>query len=220
MDTRIRSKKAPGPIRHFLLLAAVVFAGNLFAAAERPNILMIMSDDMGFSDLGCYGSGIETPNLDALAKDGLRFTQFYNMGRCCPTRASLLTGLYPHQAGVGHMTDDHGYEGYRGDLNRNCATIAEVLRAGGYRTYMCGKWHVTHFIAPEGNKSNWPLQRGFEKFYGTITGGGSFYDPTTLCRQNKYITPVSDPECTPKENFYYTEELSDNAVRFLQQHSQ
>ena len=117
------------------------------------------------------------------------------------------------------MTDDRGYDGYRGDLNKSCATIAEVLKANGYHTYMCGKWHVTHFIAPEGNKSNWPLQRGFEKFYGTVTGGGSFYDPTTLCRQNTYITPESDPEYTPSEKFYYTEALSDNAVRFLQQHS-
>src|SRR5215510_12892398 len=104
-------------------------------AKSKPNILLIMSDDMGFSDLGCYGSEISTPNLDSLANTGIRFTQFYNMGRCCPTRASLLTGLYPHQAGVGHMTDDRGHDGYRGQLNRQCVTIAEVLRADGYRTY-------------------------------------------------------------------------------------
>jgi len=187
-------------------------------AADRPNILLIMSDDMGLSDLGCYGSEIQTPNLDALAEHGIRFTQFYNMARCCPTRASLLTGLYPHQAGVGHMMEDRGHDGYRGVLNRRSVTIAEVLRAGGYRTYMCGKWHVARDRRPDGDNSAWPVQRGFEKFYGTITGGGSFYDPTSLCRQNKFITPENDPEYKP-ETFYYTDALSDNAVRFLQQHN-
>ena len=115
------------------------------AAAAKPNIIVILSDDMGFSDIGCYGGEIRTPNLDALAADGIRFTQFYNTGRCCPTRASLLTGLYPHQAGVGHMMQDRGTEGYRGDLNRRCATLAVVLRPAGYGTYAVGKWHVTRF---------------------------------------------------------------------------
>jgi arylsulfatase A-like enzyme len=189
-------------------------------AAERPNILLILSDDMGFSDIGCYGGEIQTPNLDALAKEGVRFTQFYNMGRCCPTRASLLTGLYPHQAGVGHMTRDAGHAGYRGQLNHRSATIAEVLRAGGYRTYMCGKWHVTRFDGPNApDKSSWPVQRGFEKFYGTIRGGGSFYDPTGLCRQNTFITPENDPDYKPAK-FYYTDAISDNAARMLGQHQQ
>src|SRR5688572_19363803 len=147
------------------------------ANAKRPNILLIMSDDMGFSDLGCYGSEIQTPNLDSLAQNGIRFTQFYNMARCCPTRASLLTGLYPHQAGVGHMTDDRGHDGYRGRLNSQSVTIAEVLRADGYRTYMCGKWHVARSGRQPANQAAWPVQRGFEKFYGTIGGGGSYYDP-------------------------------------------
>src|SRR4029079_8179959 len=98
--------------------------------APRPNVVVILSDDMGFSDLGCYGGEIATPHLDALAGNGVRFTQFYNVARCCPTRASLLTGLYPHQAGVGHMMEDKGsaFPGYRGDLNQSCRTIAEVLR--------------------------------------------------------------------------------------------
>lgn len=200
-----------------LIALAFVFVSSSFAA-QRPNILLIMSDDMGYSDLGCYGSGIETPNLDSLAKGGVRFTQFYNMGRCCPTRASLLTGLYPHQAGIGHMMEDKGRDGYRGNLNHSCATIAEVLRNGGYRTYMCGKWHVARLLNPNGDISNWPVQRGFEKFYGTVNGGGSFYDPTTLCRQNTYITPENDPEYKPASKFYYTEALSDNAVRFIAQH--
>jgi len=182
----------------------------------RPNIIVIMSDDMGFSDIGCYGGEIPTPTLDALAKDGLRFTQFYNMARCCPTRASLLTGLYPHQAGVGHMMNDQGYDGYRGELNRQSVTIAEVLKPAGYRTYMTGKYHVT--TATDGkNKSNWPLQRGFEKYYGTITGAGNFFDPNTLVRQNELIRAATDAAYKPK-SYYYTDAISDNSVEFLKQH--
>ncbi len=168
-------------------LLTVTFAGA--GPAEKPNILVILADDLGFSDIGCYGAEIQTPNIDALANNGIRFTQFYNTSRCCPTRASLLTGLYPHQAGMGHMMVDRGHAGYRSDLNHNCATIAEVLATGGYRTYMCGKWHITRFDGPNDQQDNWPLQRGFEKFYGTIRGYGSFYDPSGLCRQNTFITP-------------------------------
>ena len=196
----------------YLLLSLLPVQG-----AGRPNILLILPDDIGFSDLGCCGGEIKTPNLDALAANGLRFTQFYNTSRCCPTRAALLTGLYPHQAGVGHMMVDRGFPGYRSNLNRECVTLAEVLRAGGYRTYMCGKWHVTNRDGPKDDNSNWPVQRGFEKFYGTIRGYGNFFDPSSLCRQNTFITPENDPEYKPKV-FYYTDALSDNAVRFLQQH--
>jgi len=184
---------------------------------RKPNIVLIMSDDMGFSDIGCYGGEIHTPTLNGLAADGLRFTQFYNTARCCPTRASLMTGLYQHQAGIGHMTSDSGSDAYRGDLNRKCVTIAEALQPAGYRTYMSGKWHVTHFINKNGPKHNWPLQRGYEKFYGTITGAGSFYDPTTLCRNNTYITPDNDPQYKP-ETFYYTDAISDNAATYISEH--
>jgi len=190
---------------------------NSSRAGRQPNILLIMSDDMGFSDLGCYGGEIHTPNLDSLAAGGLRFTQFYNTARCCPTRASLMTGLYPHQAGVGHMMEDNGFDAYRGDLNNRCVTIAEVLRPAGYRTYVTGKWHVTRHVDKDGPKHNWPLQRGFDKFYGTITGAGSFYDPTTLCRDNAYITPLNDPEYKPQA-YYYTDALSDNAVKYIREH--
>ena len=183
----------------------------------RPNIVIILGDDMGFSDLGCYGGEIQTPHLDALAADGVRFTQFYNAARCCPTRASLLTGLYPHQAGMGHMTEDRGFDGYRGMLDRRSATIAEVLRPAGYRTYMAGKWHVTRENGPDADRASWPVQRGFEKFYGTITGAGSFYDPTTLCRQNTLITPANDPGYRPAR-FYYTDAISENAIAFLAEH--
>lgn len=207
------------PALAFALLGGIGLASSPAAEEARPNILVIMSDDMGYSDLGCYGGEIATPNLDALASNGVRFTQFYNNARCCPTRASLLTGLYPHQAGIGHMMEDRGYDGYRGVLNRQSVTIAEVLHPAGYRTYMCGKWHVTRFGpgSPNVDRSTWPLGRGFEKFYGTIAGGGSYYDPTTLCRQDTIVTPLNDPEYQPS-SFYYTDAISDNAVRYLRQH--
>ncbi len=180
----------------------------------RPNIVVILSDDMGYSDLGCMGGEIRTPALDALAAGGLRFTQFYNTGRCCPTRAALLTGLYPHQAGVGHMMEDRGADGYRGNLNRRCVTIAEALRPAGYGTFMAGKWHVTKEVQgrTDEEKHNWPLQRGFDRFYGTIQGGGSFYDPVSLTRDNRFVAPEKP------ESFYYTDALSDAAAEFIGGH--
>lgn len=190
------------------------------APAPRPNIIVILTDDMGYSDLGCFGGEIKTPNLDALASSGLRFSQFYNAARCCPTRASLLTGVYPHQAAVGHMTfRDDNLDGYRGDLSHQCVTMAEVMRNAGYGTYMVGKWHVTSHEKPDGPKDNWPLQRGFERFYGTINGGGSYFDPATLTRDNTMISPFADPEYKP-ETFYYTDAITDHAIRFIQDHRQ
>lgn len=180
------------------------------AFSKRPNIILIMGDDMGYSDIGCYGSEIRTPNLDKLGYGGLRFTQFYNTARCCPTRASLLTGLYQHQAGIGHMMNDRHLPGYRGDLNRNSVTIAEVLKTAGYSTYMSGKWHVTPQQGLDSSKHNWPRQRGFDRFFGTIHGAGSFYDPNTLTLDNSFITPWED--------FYYTDAISDYACNFVNNH--
>lgn len=187
----------------------------------RPNIVLVMADDIGYSDIGCYGGVIKTPQLDALAADGVRFTQFYNTARCCPTRAALLTGLYPHQAGIGHMMEDKGQDGYRGDLNRQCVSIAEALKSSGYRSYMVGKWHVTKKVKPNGlqDQHNWPLQRGFDRFYGTIHGAGSFFDPNSLVRDNTLISPFADPEYQPQE-FYYTDAISDQAARFIADHRQ
>ncbi len=201
------------------LLVLLVGSGVSQAQSLRPNIVLVLADDMGYSDLGCYGGEIQTPNLDALAANGLRFTQFYNTGRCCPTRASLLTGLYPHQAGVGHMMEDRGenYPGYRGNLNASCRTIAEVLRPSGYRTYAVGKWHVTRHVGPKAPRENWPLHRGFDRFYGMVSGGGSFYDPYTLARGDELISPYADREYTPK-TYYFTDAISDHAVRFLGDH--
>jgi arylsulfatase len=188
-------------------LLAAPFAGSMLAAApQKPNIILMMADDMGYADLGCFGSEIATPNLDRLARQGVRMTDFKNTARCCPTRASLLTGLYPHQAGIGHMMGDYGVPGYRGDLNRRCVTIGEVLKPAGYRTGVVGKWHVTPF---NGKKHNWPLQRGFDSYYGTIIGAGNFFNPRALVSGNEVIEPSGD--------YYYTDALGENAAKFIGQ---
>jgi len=197
-----------------LAVTLAVKVGSCQAAPGRgdvPNIVLILADDLGYADLGSYGSEILTPNLDQLAKEGLRFTHFYNCGRGCPTRAALLSGLYPHQAAVGHMMNDYRRPGYRGNLTKDCATIAELLQAAGYQTFMCGKWHLSRFIDSGGPKHNWPLQRGFDKFYGTIHGAGSYFDPVTLCRDNHF---VGRPE---QGEYYYTDAISDRAAEYLEQ---
>lgn len=181
------------------------------APKQRPNIVLILNDDMGYSDLGCYGGEVRTPNLDRLAANGVRFTQFYNTARCSPSRASLLTGLHPHQTGIGVLTYDMGPEGYAGDLNRRCVTIAEALKASGYRSYLSGKWHVANnLVTPT---DSWPMQRGFDGFYGTIIGAGSFYDPNTLTRGNANIEHEAKAP-----GFFYTDAISDNAVSFIREH--
>jgi arylsulfatase A-like enzyme len=140
------------------LCAWALLAGSPAGAADRPNILVILADDLGYSDVGCFGGEIRTPTLDALAANGLRLTQFYNATRCCPSRAALLTGLYPHQAGVGDMNGDEGplRPGYRGHLTERTATIPEVLKSAGYRSSMVGKWHL--------GSNPGPIRRGFDDF--------------------------------------------------------
>ncbi|MDR5815423.1 MULTISPECIES: arylsulfatase [unclassified Caballeronia] len=180
--------------------------------ASKPNIILILNDDMGYSDIGCYGGEIETPNLDRLARNGLRYSQFYNTARCSPSRASLLTGLHPHQTGIGVLTYDYGPEGYAGNLNKQCVTIPEVLKTNGYRTYMSGKWHVASSL--DEPSDTWPMQRGFDEFFGTIIGAGSFYDPNTLTRGNTNI----EHEAKEQDDFFYTDAISDEAVSFIEQH--
>ncbi len=193
------------------------------ASTRRPNIVIILADDVGFCDIGCYGSEIHTPNLDALANNGLRFTQFYNTARCCPSRTSILTGLYAHQAGVGHMTNENhdSGDGYVGELNDHCITIAQALKTAGYGTYALGKWHVTSQVnANNPDKHNWPIQRGFDRYYGTIIGAGSYFDPGHLCRDNTPISPFADKEYQPPENqpYYYTNAIGSQACRFIRDH--
>jgi arylsulfatase A-like enzyme len=181
--------------------------------ATKPNIVLILNDDMGYSDLGCYGGEVQTPNLDRLAAGGVRFSQFYNTARCSPSRASLLTGLHPHQTGIGVLTYNMGPEGYAGDLNRRCVTIAEALKPSGYRSYLSGKWHVANNLRQP--TDSWPMQRGFDEFYGTIIGAGSFYDPNTLTRGNENIEHEAKAP-----GFFYTDAISDNAVDMIRRHRQ
>jgi len=184
---------------------------------NRPNIILILSDDMGYSDLNSYGSDIKTPNLDHLAQTGLKYSQFYNTARCCPSRAALNTGLYPHDAGLGWMTAvDHHLTGYRGRLNDHSVTIAQVLKQAGYSTYGVGKWHLCNVNNTKQNspKYNWPLQRGFDKYYGILKGAANYYDPGTLVRGNTLISAFNDPDYNPK-HYYFTQAITDNAIRFL-----
>lgn len=200
--------------------------------SERPNIIVILVDDMGYSDPGCFGGEVQTPNLDRLAENGIRLTQFYNTARCCPTRASLLTGLYPHQAGIGQMTGDRGLRGYQGRLTRESVTIAEVLKDAGYSTGMVGKWHVSLTRSvPGGNNAgphlswlnhqdyadrpfsdleSYPLNRGFDKYFGNIWGVVNFFDPFSLVNGLENVTQVP-------EYYYYTDAISDTAVAYIDQ---
>ncbi len=187
------------------------------AAQSRPNFVIILADDMGFSDIGCFGAEIRTPHLDSLAAGGVRFTQMYNCARCCPTRASLLTGLYPHQAGVGHMVGDRGVgPAYQGYLRPDAATIGEVLGAAGYRTCYAGKWHTSPGIPmvgepvaePGSDRNPAPFSRGFQDFYGTLAGGGNYFSPHGLMQQDRRIQP-------PPEDFYYTDAISGQACRMI-----
>jgi len=200
-----------------LIAALLVGVSSVLGAetnAARPNIVLILADDVGWSDIGCYGGEIATPNLDALAKGGVRFTQFYNSARCCPTRASLLTGLYPQEAGVGSMTGDRGPEfpGYRGTLRPDTVTLAEVLKSAGYKTYMAGKWHLH-------NKQDVkPTDRGFDEFYGMLGGFNScwqehpFYTRWPEGRTPRvYTSAVAGQPGT----FYSTDAFADYSLDFI-----
>ena len=208
------------------VLGMTLMAGLIFASCssradrslpERPNIIVILADDIGYSDIGSYGSEIKTPNLDRLAAGGIRFTHFYNTSRCSPSRASLLTGLYPHQAGMGHLATRPLWNepGYLDDLNKNTATIAEVLKEAGYATYMTGKWHLfgmdnaSTLEELAKDKSNWPLQRGFERYFGNLSGSCSYWDPFTLLSGNNFIAPG--------DGFYYTNAITDTTVKYIRE---
>jgi len=183
---------------------------------NQPNIILIAVDDLGFSDLGCYGSEIRTPNIDRLGEGGVRFTQMYNGARCCPSRASLLTGLHPHQAGVGHMAADLGYPEYQGHLNQTSATIAEVLRGAGYRTLMSGKWHIGGAYDPRypgqsvpGDATHpLPTQRGFDRYFGLLEAADSYFNPKTLMSGDSLIQVETS-------DFYLTDAISDNAIEMI-----
>lgn len=195
---------------------------------KRPNILLILADDLGYSDIGCYGGEIDTPNLNYLAETGIRFTSFYNTSRSCPTRASLLTGLYQHQAGIGRMTFDAGLPGYRGNLSRDAVTIAEVLKEAGYTTSMVGKWHIVETPLQEDQTDwlnhkvfhetfadlcNYPVNRGFDTHYGTIYGVVDYFDPFSLVEGEVPVKDVPD-------GYYITQALSDRAEKEIRQYAE
>ena len=179
-------------------------------AAKKPNIVLIMADDMAFSDIGCYGSEIKTPNLDKLASEGMRLKQCYNNAICAPSRATLLTGQYPHKAGVGFFNINLGLPAYQGYLNKPSLTLGEVFKQAGYNTFLSGKWHVGL------DSSQWPLQRGFDKFYGFLKGAFSFFDtkPTTKGDADFLIDNNQKLYSTP-QNFYLTDELTRRGIEFL-----
>ncbi|RYZ98525.1 MAG: arylsulfatase [Sphingobacteriaceae bacterium] len=197
-------------------------------ADTRPNIIIIMADDLGYSDLGCYGSEIRTPNIDGLAAQGIRYTRFYNTSRCCPTRASLLTGLYNHRAGIGNMTEATSEPGYLGHLAENSVTLAEVLKEAGYHTAMSGKWHVSNTSGQKDPKEQmkwlnhqayyptfspieqYPTSRGFEKFFGTIWGVVDFFDPFSLVNG-------TEPVKTVPKNYYHTDAINDTAAAYIRE---
>ena len=195
-----------------ILLTPLLLLGS---ERKQPNIVVIMADDAGYSDFGCYGGEIETPVLDKLAANGLRFSQFYNTGRCCPSRAALLTGVYQHQAGMGHMTKDRGLPSYSGTILPNVPTLAERLRQGGYRTMMTGKWH----LGTEPKQS--PIARGFDRFYGTRNFIDSYFTVLEHCPvflDDKIVLPGTETPVNhlhPDQEWYTTDVFTDYALHFM-----
>ncbi|CAA6692476.1 MULTISPECIES: arylsulfatase [unclassified Lentimonas] len=193
-----------------------LFCAVITVIHAKPNIIVILTDDMGYSDLGCYGSEIETPNLDQLAADGIRFSSFYNTSRCSPTRSSLMTGLYSHQAGMGLLTRDEGEQnpGYRGRLMERCVTIAEVLAPKGYRSIVTGKWHLGD------RKEWWPLARGFDRFYGCPQGGGFFFRPSSWTQTRSIVRGdkvLYDQEKDPPAGWYATDAFTDEGIAYVKE---
>ena len=205
-----------------IVIAAAALAGLTSAAFaqnvpdkknSRPNIVLILADDLGYSDIGAYGSEVKTPNLDRLANEGIRFREFYNNSICAPTRASLITGQFSHKAGVGFFDVNLGLPAYQGFLNKESVTFAEVLKNSGYSTLMSGKWHVGKDSVER------PLQRGFDRFYGILGGASNYYDaeplpfgdkpyPVTLLKNNQQLHPKPN-------SYYFTDEIANNAIEFL-----
>ena len=183
-------------------------AASIVQADEKPNIILILADDMGYSDLGSYGGEIETPNLDRLANEGVRFTNCYNTSRCCPTRASILTGLYQHEVGYGHMDSDLGYSSYQGRFKEGVATIAQLLQGADYLTFMSGKWHLGH------EEPYHPLSRGFDRMYGIPKGGGVYFYPCVGRDRQVYLdTELQEPD----SSWYSTDAFTDYAIEFAQE---
>jgi arylsulfatase A-like enzyme len=192
--------------RRSFLASATAVAAAAAPPSAKPNILLIMADDMGFSDIGCFGSEVATPNLDRLARNGMRLTQFYNTARCCPTRAALLTGVYNHQAGIGHMIQKTPHPSYAGYLNDRCVTIAEVMKVAGYSTSMSGKWHVGE------ERPHWPTDRGFDRYFGLISGASNYFKLDAGRKMAKDAEPFTPPS---DGKFYMTDAFTDHAIQCI-----
>lgn len=178
-----------------------------------PNVVIVLADDLGFSDLGCYGSEIATPHLDRLAAEGIRYRNFHVTPMCSPTRAALLTGVNPHLAGVGHVAhSDPGFPGYAMELSDNVATAAEIFHRHGYATLMAGKWHLCKDsdLSEAGSKHSWPLQRGFERFYGFLDGFTNLHQPHRLYEDNHVVDTDAYPE-----GYYFTDDITDRAIAMV-----
>ena len=206
----------------FLLCVLGAASGAETESNSKPNIIVILADDLGYSDLGCYGSEIETPRLDDLAKNGLRFTQMYNAARCCPSRASLLTGLYQHQAGVGFMVYADWGPGYEGSLNENGVTLGEALREAGYTTFTSGKWHAAAHRNPPAHSL--PENRGFDRSTVVRTHIDSYWKVLSSCdiyQDGKLLIPGDNDNTTlknpyqPDKDFYTTEYFTDVALEYI-----
>jgi arylsulfatase len=187
---------------------------SLPSSDGAPNVLVILLDDTGFGNLGCYGSTIETPNMDALAANGLRYNNFHVTPLCSPTRASLLTGRNHHSVGMSTIVDggDAGFPNRRSRVSRHAATLAEMLSEEGFATFALGKWHLNPSTqnSAGGSREEWPLQRGFDRFYGFLPGAtDQFYPELTYDNH-----PVSPPK-TPEEGYHLTEDLVDRAIEFV-----
>ena len=181
--------------------------------AGAPDVVVILVDDLGFADLGCYGAEIETPHLDALAARGVRWGSFHTAPMCSPTRAALLTGRHPHAAGFGFVANvDPGFPGYAMELPADVQTLPEILRANGYATAAVGKWHLSKEADNHdgGDRHSWPLQRGFDRFYGFLEGFTSFHHPHRLVNGNDAVTVDEYPE-----GYYLTDDLTDRAIEYL-----
>lgn len=176
------------------------------------NVIIFLADDLGYSDIGGYGGEIRTPNLDRLASNGVKLSNFHNTPRCSPSRASLLTGMHPHQTGIGILTGNNVSEGgYAGNLNNRCATIAEVLKSNGYITAITGKWHLTN--SPNKPNGAWPTERGFDKFFGTLDGCATYFRPGTLTRGLENV----ESEADNNPDFFYTDAIANEAEKFLKE---
>ena len=213
----MKMKRFKDTIRFYVVILVVLLAvhsmSSYLLGTEKPNVIVIMADDLGYSDLSCYGGEIQTPNIDRLAEEGVRFTGFKNTARCAPSRASLLTGRYQHSVGVGRMTaNDFKRPGYRGQLSTEAPTLAEIFKSKGYGTGMVGKWHLTVHDKSSTQKRLYPCDRGFDHFYGTWWGAKDYFKPKFMMKNHDLI----DDNTKYPDDFYLTHALSDSAIEFVE----